>query len=32
MQTIKEILDQNWEKVLDKGLWRWAKIDAYQED
>lgn len=32
MQTIKEVLDQCWEKSLDKNLWRWAKIDAYQEE
>lgn len=32
MKTIKKILDQNWEIVLDKDLWRWAKIEAYQND
>ena len=32
MQTIKEILDQSWEKILDKNLWRWAKIDAYKDE
>jgi len=32
MQTIKDVLDQHWEAVLDKQLGRWAKIDAYQEE
>ena len=32
MQTIKDVLDDHWETVMDKQLGRWAKIDDYQEE
>lgn len=32
MKTIKQVLDQQGESVLDKNLWRGAKIAAYQDD